>query len=86
MIYNGKDKFYFSDILQNRIIGFDQIKKKSTIYDSEEIFKPINTAIKLENGQEINLPFGVAGIALQVQIRLSQNTQSVKMWCSPGKK
>ena len=67
MVYDGQDKFYFTDILQKRIIGFDKMKKKCTIFASEDIFKPINTAIKLENGQEINLPFGVAGIALQVQ-------------------
>ena len=67
MVYDGQDKFYFTDILQKQIIGFDKLERKSMIYASEEIFKPINTAIKLENGQEINLPFGVAGIALQVQ-------------------
>ena len=66
MAYDG-DRFYFSDSLQGKIIIFDLLSKKSIIIDDQDVLKPVNTPIKLDNVKDVtNQRFGVSGIALQV--------------------
>ena len=59
--------FYFSDSFQGKIIIFDLLSKKSIIIDDQDVLKPVNIPVKLDNGKDAtNQRFGVSGIALQV--------------------
>ena len=66
MAFDG-DRFYFSDSFQGKIIIFDLLSKKSIIIDDQDVLKPVNIPVKLDNGKDAtNQRFGVSGIALQV--------------------
>ena len=66
MAYDGK-MFYFSDIIQGRIIGLDAITKIPVVYESKSL-KPTNTEVKLDSNDLDYVRLGVAGLAVQVNI------------------